>query len=156
MFGGRRLVRIPIADKPPVRAQRAPPPNRSLSLLVGLGSRNASTTKPIPAALSPRETLTATHSVGRNRALMPIEIMDWFRGSTPTSESLHVVGGNDASWRLSRISREQILDAYKGGLEAVITLIEYLQEQFQNALDELSNANAKLAARIQGLEEKIN
>lgn len=66
------------------------------------------------------------------------------------------MGGDNASRRLPRISREHILNAYKAGPDAVITLIEYLQEQFQNALDELNNANVKLASRIQALEEKIN
>ena len=73
---------------------------------------------------------------------------------------MHHMGGNNAS-RLPRISREQILNACKAGLETVVSLIEYLQEQFQRSLDEWSNAltelsevNKKLAARIQALEEK--
>jgi len=66
------------------------------------------------------------------------------------------VGGDNASRRQPRIGREHVLDAYKAGPEAVITLIEYLQEQFQNALEELNNAIVKLACRVQALEEKIN
>ena len=61
------------------------------------------------------------------------------------------------------ISREQILNAYKAGPDAVVSLVEYLQEQFQGSLDELSNGlaelsetNKKLVTRIQALEEKIN
>jgi transposase len=69
---------------------------------------------------------------------------------------------NNAS-RLPHIDREHILNAYKAGPEAVVSLVEYLQEQFQGRLDEMSNAlaqlteaNKKLVARIQVLEEKIN
>jgi hypothetical protein len=69
------------------------------------------------------------------------------------------MGGNSAS-RLPRISREHILNAYKAGPDVVVSLIEYLQEQFQGSLDELSNAlaelsetNKKLFARIQALED---
>jgi transposase len=72
------------------------------------------------------------------------------------------MGGNSAS-RLPRISREHILNAYKAGPDAVVSLVGYLQEQFQGSLDELSNAlaelsetNKKLVSRIQALEEKIS
>jgi transposase len=72
------------------------------------------------------------------------------------------MGGNSAS-RLPRIGKEHILTAYRAGPEAVVSLVEYLQEQFQGSLDELSNAlaelsetNKKLVARVQALEEKIN
>ena len=72
------------------------------------------------------------------------------------------MGGNDAS-RLPCISKEHILNAYKAGPEAVISLIEFLQDQFQGSLDEMSKAlaqlsetNKKLVDRIQVLEEKIN
>lgn len=72
------------------------------------------------------------------------------------------MGGKSAS-RLPRISREHILNAYKAGPDAVVSLVEYLQDQFQAALDELSNAvaelsetNEKLVAKVQSLEEKIN
>src|SRR5271169_6771409 len=72
------------------------------------------------------------------------------------------MGRNSAS-RLPRISREHILNAYKAGPDAVVSLVEYLQEQFQGSLDELSNTlaelvetNKKLVTRIQALEEKIN
>jgi uncharacterized coiled-coil protein SlyX len=64
---------------------------------------------------------------------------------------------------LPRISREHILNAYKAGPDAVVSLVEYLQDQFQAVLDEMSKAlaelsdtNEKLAAKVQGLEEKIN
>ncbi len=70
--------------------------------------------------------------------------------------------GNSAG-RLPRVDRKHILNAYKAGPEAVVFLIEYLQEQFQTTLDEMSSAlahlteeNKKLVARIQVLEEKIN
>ena len=72
------------------------------------------------------------------------------------------MGGNDAS-RQPCISKEHILNAYKAGPEAVISLIEFLQDQFQGSLDEMSKAlaqlsetNKKLVDRIQVLEEKIN
>ena len=64
---------------------------------------------------------------------------------------------------MPRISREHILNAYKAGPDAVVSLVEYLQDQFQAALDEmsyalaeLSDTNEKLAAKVQALEEKIN
>ena len=70
------------------------------------------------------------------------------------------MGGKGAN-RLPRISREHILNAYKAGPDAVVSLIEYLQEEFQGSLDELSNAlaelseaNRKFADRIQAAEEK--
>jgi transposase len=72
------------------------------------------------------------------------------------------MGGNSAN-RLPRISREHILNAYKAGPDAVVSLVEYLQEQFQESLDEmskalaqLSEANKKLLDRIQVLEERLN
>jgi transposase len=72
------------------------------------------------------------------------------------------MGGKSAS-RLPRIDREHILNAYKAGPDAVVSLIEYLQEQFQDSLEEVSNAlaqlseaNKKLAAKVEALEEKIN
>src|SRR5208337_4798252 len=71
--------------------------------------------------------------------------------------------GGKSAVRLPRISREHILNAYKAGPDAVVSLVEYLQDQFQAALDELSNAvaelsetNEKLVAKVQALEEKIN
>jgi transposase len=71
--------------------------------------------------------------------------------------------GANSVGRLPRIDREHILNAYKAGPEAVVSLVEYLQEQFQGTLDEMSNAlaqlaeaNKKLVARIQVLEERIN
>jgi hypothetical protein len=54
------------------------------------------------------------------------------------------MGGNSAS-RLPRLGREHILNAYKAGPEAVVSLIEFLQEQFQGSLDEMSNALAQLS-----------
>jgi len=72
------------------------------------------------------------------------------------------MGGKGAS-RLPHIDREHILNAYKAGPDAVVSLVEYLQEQFQASLDELINAlaelsetNEKLLARIQALEEKVD
>ena len=72
------------------------------------------------------------------------------------------MGGNSASG-LPRIGREHILNAYKAGPDAVVSLVEYLHERFQESLDELSNGlaelsetNKKLVTRIQALEEKIN
>jgi transposase len=72
------------------------------------------------------------------------------------------MGGNSAS-RLPRIDGEHILNAYKAGPDAVVSLVEYLQEQFQASLDELSSAvaelsetNRKLVARVRALEEKSN
>src|SRR5208283_5676737 len=72
------------------------------------------------------------------------------------------MGGKSAS-RLPRISREHILNAYKAGPDAVVSLVEYLQDQFEasldkwsNALAELSETNEKLIAKVQALEEKIN
>lgn len=71
--------------------------------------------------------------------------------------------GGKSTNRLPRISREHILNAYKAGPDAVVSLVEYLQDQFQAALDELGNAvaelsetNEKLAAKVQALEEKSN
>ena len=71
--------------------------------------------------------------------------------------------GANSGGRLPRIDSEHILNAYKAGPEAVVSLVEYLQEQFQGTLDEMSNAlaqlteaNKKLVARIQVLEERIN
>jgi transposase len=70
--------------------------------------------------------------------------------------------GGKSSRRLPRVRREQILNAYKAGPDAVVSLFEYLQDQFQgivdelsSALDELSETNEKLVARVQALEEKI-
>ena len=69
----------------------------------------------------------------------------------------------NSAGRLPRVDRKHILNAYKAGPEAVVSLIEYLQEQFQTTLDEMNSAlahlteeNKKLVARIQVLEEKIN
>ncbi|MGA2477393.1 MAG: DUF6444 domain-containing protein [Spirochaetia bacterium] len=71
--------------------------------------------------------------------------------------------GEHRAVRLPRVEREHILNAYKAGPEAVVSLVEYLQDQFQATLDEMSEAlaqlteaNKKLVARIQVLEEKIN
>ena len=65
------------------------------------------------------------------------------------------MGGKSAS-RLPRISREHILNAYKAGPEAVISLIEYLQDQHDNSIHQLMDVIQKLTSRIQALEEKIN
>lgn len=72
------------------------------------------------------------------------------------------MGGHEAG-RLPRIGKEHILNAYKAGPEAVVSLVEYLQQRFAASLDEmsaalnqLSEANRKLVDRIRVLEEKIN
>ena len=54
------------------------------------------------------------------------------------------MGGKSAG-RLPRIGREHILNAYKAGPEAVVSLVEYLQDQFQAALDEMNGALAELS-----------
>src|SRR5271157_440003 len=64
------------------------------------------------------------------------------------------MGGNDAS-RLPHISREHILNAYKAGPEAVISLIEYQQDQHDNSIHQLMDMIQKLTSRIQALEDKI-
>ena len=64
------------------------------------------------------------------------------------------MGGKSAS-RLPRISREHILNAYKAGPDAVVSLVEYLQDQFQAALDELSNAVAELSQTNEKLVAKV-
>lgn len=65
------------------------------------------------------------------------------------------MGGKSAG-RLPRISKEHILNAYKAGPEAVISLIEYLQDQHDNAIEQLLETIQKLTSRIQALEEKTN
>jgi hypothetical protein len=106
MLGGRRRMSIPTADAPPVRAQSAPPPTRSPSLLVGSGSRTARTTNATPAALSPRDTATAAHSRGDNRALIPIAARDWLCGSMPTrASSIRDTGARDRYAFASRVSQ---------------------------------------------------
>ena len=71
--------------------------------------------------------------------------------------------GANSGGRLPRIDRQHILNAYKAGPEAVVSLVEYLQEQFQAALDEmgrrlaqLAETNKELVARIQVLEEQVH
>jgi hypothetical protein len=57
-------------------------------------------------------------------------------GKFENYETLYAMGGKSAG-QLPRISREHVLNAYKAGPEAVISLVDYLQEQFQSSLDEL-------------------
>jgi transposase len=65
--------------------------------------------------------------------------------------------GGAKNHHFPRIDRERILNAYKAGPDAIISLIEYIQDYFQSRLDEqLSDSNEKLRARIEALEEKIN
>jgi transposase len=58
------------------------------------------------------------------------------------------MGGNSAS-RLPRIGRENILDAYKAGPDAVVSLFEYLQDTLLSIIQEHE-------IRIKELEERIN
>jgi transposase len=64
--------------------------------------------------------------------------------------------GGEKSFNVPRISREQILNAYKAGPEAVISLIEYLQEQHQSTIEQLLGIIARVTARIESLEAKSN
>ena len=57
--------------------------------------------------------------------------------------------GGDSKKRLPRIEREQILNAYSAGREAVVSLFEYLQETLLAVIEEHE-------ARIEELEERIN
>jgi hypothetical protein len=63
--------------------------------------------------------------------------------------------GRKSARRLPRISREHILNAYNAGSDAVVSLVEYLQGQFQAALDELSNALAELSETNEKLISKV-
>jgi transposase len=62
--------------------------------------------------------------------------------------------GGEKNYHLPRIGREQILNAYKAGPDAVISLIEYLQDQHDNAIDQLLELIRKLTKRIEALEQK--
>ena len=57
--------------------------------------------------------------------------------------------GEGGRKRLPRIEREQILNAYKAGPEAVVSLFEYLQDTLVAVIEEHD-------ARIEELEERIN
>ena len=58
------------------------------------------------------------------------------------------------NYHLPRIPREQILNAYKAGPEAITSLIEYLQDQHDNTIDQVVDQIKKLTQRIKALEEK--
>jgi transposase len=65
--------------------------------------------------------------------------------------------------QLPRIERERILNAFKAGPDAVISLIEYIQDHYQSvfsdlqlSIEKLLESNEKLRARIEALEEKNN
>jgi transposase len=64
--------------------------------------------------------------------------------------------GGEKDYHLPRIPRGQILNAYKAGPEAVISLIEYLQDQHDNIVDRVVDQITKLTERIKALEEKDN
>jgi len=64
--------------------------------------------------------------------------------------------GGEKSFNVPRVSRAQILNAYKAGPDAVVSLIEYLQEQHRSTIDQLLEIIDKLTARIESLEEKSN
>jgi len=64
--------------------------------------------------------------------------------------------GGEKNYHLPRIPRDQILNAYKAGPEAIISLIEYLQDQHENTIDQLVDSIRKLTERIKALEEKSN
>jgi transposase len=55
--------------------------------------------------------------------------------------------GGARNHRFPRIERERILNAYKAGPDAVISLIEYIQDHYQAVFDDLQE-------RIEALEEK--
>jgi hypothetical protein len=57
--------------------------------------------------------------------------------------------GGEKNFHLARIERERILNVYKAGPDAVVSLFEYLQDQHYAAIEELT-------ARIEALEEKGN
>ncbi len=57
--------------------------------------------------------------------------------------------GRGSKGRLPRIEREQILNAYRAGPEAVVSLFEYLQDTLLAVIEEHE-------ARIEELEEKVN
>jgi transposase len=62
--------------------------------------------------------------------------------------------GGERSFQVPRVSRAQILDAYKAGPDAVVSLIEYLQEQNQSTIEQLLEIIDGLRARIESLEQK--
>jgi transposase len=62
--------------------------------------------------------------------------------------------GGEKNYHLARIDRERILNAYKAGPDAVVSLIEYLQDQHHATIEELLDLFKKLRARIEALEEK--
>jgi transposase len=62
--------------------------------------------------------------------------------------------GEEKDYHLPRIPRAQILNAYKAGPEAIISLIEYLQAQHDNTIDQVVDQIKKLTQRIKALEEK--
>jgi transposase len=64
--------------------------------------------------------------------------------------------GGEKSFKVPRVSREKILNACKAGPDAVISLIEYLQEQHQSTIEQLLEIINRLTARIESLEEKSN
>lgn len=64
--------------------------------------------------------------------------------------------GEEKSFEVPRVSRTQILNAYKAGPDAVISLIEYLQEQHHSTIEHLVEIIDRLTARIESLEEKSN
>lgn len=64
--------------------------------------------------------------------------------------------GGEKDYHLPRIPREQILNAYKAGPEAITSLIEYLQDQHDNTIDQVVDQIKKLTQRIKALEEKNN
>ncbi len=57
--------------------------------------------------------------------------------------------GRGSKKRLPRIEREQILNAYRAGPEAVVSLFEYLQDTLLAVIEEHE-------ARIEELEAKVN
>ncbi len=62
--------------------------------------------------------------------------------------------GEEKSFQVPRVSRAQILNAYKAGPDAIISLIEYLQEQHQSTIEQLLRIIEGLKARIESLEQK--
>ncbi len=62
--------------------------------------------------------------------------------------------GEEKDYHLPRIPREQILNAYKAGPEAIVSLIEYLQDQHDNTIDQVVDQIKRLTQRIKALEEK--
>jgi hypothetical protein len=62
--------------------------------------------------------------------------------------------GREKDYHLPRIDPQRILNAYKAGPDAVISLIEYLQDQHHDTIEQLLDLIKKLTARIEALEEK--